>query len=173
VAQQDVLGSLNGFDARLEVPNFALLSGGTATIVATDAKGSPLLTVNQVGQGRAVYIATPIERAIAQDDPWATPTPVRALMREVYGAIARSAGCGSPIGCDAPEVEVALFQGESDDVLVLVNHAPVKVTATLATEQRIESIADVRGGAHIYIDGMTFSAPLEANGAVALRLNYA
>ena len=41
VAQQDVLGTLEGFDARLDVPNYALLSGGTATIVATDAKGSP------------------------------------------------------------------------------------------------------------------------------------
>jgi endo-1,4-beta-mannosidase len=173
VAQQDVLGSLEGFDARLEMPNFALLSGGTATIVATDAKGSPLLTLNQVGQGRAVYIATPLERSIAQDDPWATPAPVRALLREVYGAIARAAGCGSPIGCDAPDVELALFQGEADDVLVLVNHAPVKVTATLTAERRIATIGDVRGGAPVGLGGLTFSAPLEPNGVAALRLTYA
>ena len=96
----------------------------TATVVATDENGSPLLTVNQVGQGRAVYIAVPIERAIAQGDPWATPAPVRSLLREVYGAVARGAGCGAPIDCDAPEVEVALFQGDADDVLVLVNHSP-------------------------------------------------
>ena len=173
VAQQDVLGSLESFDVRLDVPNFALLSGGTATIVATDAKGSPLLTVNQVGQGRAVYIATPLERAIAQGDAWATPAPVRSLLREVYGAIARAAGCGAPVGCDSPDVELALFQGETDDVLVLVNHAPVKVTATLATERRIASIADVRGGPPIALGGSTFSAPLEPNGVAALRLTYA
>ena len=172
VAQQDVLGSLDSFDARLDVPNYALLSGGTATIVATDAQGSPLLTVNQVGQGRAVYIAVPIERTIAQGDPWATPAPVRKLLREVYGAVARAAGCGAPVSCDIAEVEVTLFSGESEDVLVLVNHAPVKVAANLTTERRVASIADVRGGAAVAVAGTFFGVPLEANGAVALRLSY-
>lgn len=173
VAQQDVLGSLDSFDARLDVPNYALLSGGTATIVATDAQGSPLLTVNQVGQGRAVYIALPLERAIAQGDPWATPESVRKILREIYGAVARAAGCGAPIACDVPEVEVTLFSGESEDVLVLVNHAPVKVAASLTTERRVASIADVRGGAAVAVGGTLFGVPLEANGAVALRLSYA
>ena len=173
VAQQDVLGSLDSFDARLDVPNYALLSGGTATIVATDAQGSPLLTVNQVGQGRAVYVAVPIERAIAQGDPWATPAPVRKLLREVYGAVARAAGCGAPVGCDIAEIEVTLFSGESEDVLVLVNHAPVKVAANLTTDRRVASIADVRGGAAVAVAGTRFGVPLEANGAVALRLSYA
>lgn len=92
VAQDDVLGALVSFDARFDLPNHALLSAGTATVVATDAKGSPLLTVNQVGQGRAVYAAVPIERAIAQGDAWATPEPVSHFVREVYGAVARASG---------------------------------------------------------------------------------
>ena len=50
---------------------------------------SPLLTVNQYGQGRAIYIAVPLERAIAQGDQWATPVPARAMLREVYGAVAQ------------------------------------------------------------------------------------
>ena len=173
VAQQDVLGSLESFDVRLDIPNFALLSGGSATIVATDAQGSPLLTVNQVGQGRAVYVAVPIERAIAQGDPWATPAPVRRLVRELYGAVARAAGCGAPLSCDIPEVEVTLFSGESEDVLVLVNHTPDKVSANLTTERRVSSILDVRGGAPVAIGGTAFGVPLEANGAIALRLTYA
>ena len=49
------------------------------------------------------------------------------LLREVYGAVARAAGCGAPVACCVPEVEVALFQGEADDVLVLINHAPETV----------------------------------------------
>ena len=77
VAQEGVLGALQSFDERLDVPNYALLAGGGATVVATDANGSPLLTVNQFGQGRAIYIAVPLERAIAQGDPWATPAPVQ------------------------------------------------------------------------------------------------
>ena len=73
VAQGGVLGDLANFDVALETPNYALLTAGSATVVATDASGSPLLTVNQYGQGRAIYVAVPLERAIAQGDQWATP----------------------------------------------------------------------------------------------------
>ncbi len=173
VAQDEVLGSLQSFDTRFELPNYALLGSGTATVVATDSKGSPLLTVNQVGQGRAVYVAAPLERAIAQGDPWATPAPVAALVREVYGAVARGAGCGAPVGCSHPDVEVALYQGETDDVLLLLNHAPEKISTTLSTERRVASIDDVRGGAPVAVGGTVFGVPLEPNGVLALRLTYA
>ena len=173
VAQDDMLGALVSFDARFAVSNFAQLSAGRATVVATDATGSPLLTVNQVGQGRAVYVATPLERAIAQGDPWATPAPVSALLREVYGAVARSAGCGAPVACDAPEVEVALYQGVTDDVLVLINHAPRKVAPTLSTDRRIASLADIRGGSPVAGGSATFGVSLDVNGVLALRLSYA
>lgn len=173
IAQPDVLGALESFDVRFDVPNFALLTAGTATIVATDEQGSPLLTVNQVGQGRAVYMAIPVERAIAQGDPWATPAPVRNLVREVYGAVARAAGCGAPIECSVPEVEVALFQGEADDVVVLLNHADINHDAAVTTERRVVSISDVRGGSTVAVGSTTFTVALEANGATALRLTYA
>lgn len=173
VAQDDLLGALSSFDAHFDVSNYALLSGGTATVVATDGQGSPLLTVNTVGQGRAVYMAAPLERAIAQGDPWATPAPVATLLREVYGAVARSVGCGAPVACSVPAVEVALFQGESEDILLLINHAPEKVSADLTTDRRIASIADVRGGAPVAVDGQTFGVAVEANGVLTLRLSYA
>jgi len=69
VAQPGLLGDLTAFDARLDLPHYALVGGGSATVVATDATGSPLLTLNQYGQGRAVFIAAPLERAIAQTRP--------------------------------------------------------------------------------------------------------
>lgn len=173
VAHADILGALVPFDEPFDIPNHALLSGGTATIVATDANGSPLLTINQAGQGRAIYCAVPLERAIAQGDPWATSEPVRYLMRELYGAVARGAGAGAPVECDCPDVEVALFQGDTDDVLVLLNHVDEKVEAQLTTDRRVASIADVRGGTPVAVGGLTFGVPLEANGASALRLTYA
>lgn len=173
VAHADLLGALESFDAVFDIPNYALLSGGSATVVATNAQGSPLLTVNQVGQGRAVFVAAPIERAIAQGDPWATPPQVRHFITEVYGAVARSAGCGAPVTCDSPDVEVALFQGDTEDVLLLLNHSPEKISAGLMTDKRVISIADVRGGAPVAVGGTTFGVPIEANSAVALRLAYA
>lgn len=172
VAQADVLGSLRSFDATMETSNFALLGHGGATVVATDAKGSPLLTINQLGQGRAIYISFPIERALAQGDPWAAPSAVTGMLRTVYGAAASAAGCKAPVTCDVPEVEVALFQGEDDDVLVLLNHAPNKLTANITTDRTLSTIADVRGGSPVAVGGSEFGVPLDSNGTATLRLVY-
>lgn len=173
VAQADILGDLHGFDEPFEIPNFALLSGAGATIVATDSKGSPLLSVNQVGQGRAVFVAVPIERAIAQGDPWSTPAVVAHLVREVYGAVARGAGCGAPVCCDVPDVEVALLQGDGDDIVVLINHSDRKVSVGLSVERMVAAIADVRGGSPVAVGGTAFGVPLDAAGVTALKLTYA
>lgn len=172
VAQADVLGSLRSFDANLSVPNFALLGHGGATVVATESKGSPLLTVNQLGQGRAVFVALPVERALAQGDPWAAPAEVASMVRTVYGAVARTAGCGAPLSCDVPGVEVALFQGEEDDIVVMISHVPEKLTANVTTERTLATIADVRGGTPATVEGTVFGVPLEPNGVAALRLVY-
>jgi endo-1,4-beta-mannosidase len=173
VAQAGLLGEIASFDVPFSLPNVALLSAGDATIVATDERGGPLLTYHQVGQGRAVFVAVPIERAVAQNDPWATPAPVSTILRSVYAAVGRSAGCASPVYCDSPDVEIAVLQGEDDDVVLLLNHAPDPVTATLSCDRRVASIADVRGGAPVPIGVNGFTVPLEANGTSALRLSYA
>lgn len=172
VAQQGVLGALDDFDARLDVPNYALLTAGSATVVATDSSGSPLLTVKQTGQGRAVYVAVPLERAIAQGDPWATPAPVRAMLRTVYGAVARAAGCGAPVGCSAPEVEVTLFQGDVEDLLILINHSPLAVNPRIETARRVESIFDLQASSLTRVGSTRFNVKIGANGAVGFRLAY-
>ena len=141
-------------------------------MVATDAKGSPLLTVNQHGQGRAIHIAFPIERSIAQGDPWAAHPAVTDMLRTVYGAAASTAGCGAPIECDVPEVELALFNGDEEDIVMLLNHAPRKLTAELTFERSVALIADVRGGNPTEVGGSTFGVPLGPNGVAALRLVY-
>ena len=172
VAQEGVLGALSNFDAHLEVPNYALLTPGSASVVATDSAGSPLLTVKQTGQGRAIYVAVPLERAIAQGDPWATPPPVRALLRTVYGAVARAAGCGAPVACSAPEVEVALFQGDAEDLLVLINHSPMPLNPRLETVRRVESIFDLQAHSLTRVASTQFNVRIGGNGAIALRLAY-
>lgn len=173
IAQPDVLGAIRSFDAYLEVPNFAQLAPVTATVVATDENGSPLLAVNQVGQGRAVLVAAPLERAIAQDDPWSTPAAVRTLVRELYGAVVRGAGAGMPLECDDPHTEVALFQGPDDDVVALLNHSRDKRTVTLGFDRQIATVADLKGGEPVAIGSSSVSVPLASNGAMALRITYA
>jgi len=173
VAQPDALGPVASFDARLAVPHFALLAGGGATVVATDAKGSPLLTLHAFGSGRAIYVAAPIERALAQSDTWASPAAVRHMLRSVYGAVARTAGAALPLTCDTPEVEIALFAGDEDDIVLLLNHTPERLTASIIAERAVASVADVRGGQPAAVGGTTFGVPLGPNGAASLRVVWA
>jgi len=140
--------------------------------VATDANGSPLLTTNQYGQGHAVFMATPIERAIAQNDPWAAPTPVRRLLRSVYGSVAMSAGAGAMLECDTPEAEIAHFLGEDDDILFVLSHNAEKMTATITTPRTVATVQDVRGGKPAEVGGKTFCVPLGPNGVAALRVKF-
>jgi hypothetical protein len=70
-------------------------------------------------------------------------------------------------------VEVALFQGDGEDVLVLINHDASKITASIFTDRVVTSIAAVRGGAAVAVGGRTFGVPLDANGVAALRVAYA
>ncbi len=172
VAQTGLLGDLSPFDAPMDCAHYALLGHGAATVVATDEKGTPLLTVNRVGQGRAVLCAVPVERALAQGDPWAPPEPVRHMVRAVYGALAASAGCGAPVQCAAPCVEVALFGGAEEDVVLLLNHSPEEVTADLVFSRSVAAVEDVRGGSPTEVGGPAFGVPLPANGVLALRVSY-
>ena len=172
VAQPGLLGDLTAFDARLDLPHYALVGGGSATVVATDATGSPLLTLNQYGQGRAIFIAAPFERAIAQSDPWAAPEAIRHFLRTVYGAVARATGAGPVIDCDDPAVEIALFQAEDSDIVLVLSHDVAPRTATLSTERVVASVSDVRGGPAAEIGAKSFGVPLGPNGTAALKLTY-
>lgn len=172
VAQPGVVGDIASFDSTLALPHKARLGAGRATVVATDESGSPLLTVNQYGQGRAVFLGVPLERALAQGDPWVAPEPVKHLMRTVYGAVASSAGAGGAAYCDVPDVEVASFIGEEDGALLLLNHSPEKVVANVTLDRPAYSVTDLRGGGAIRVGGYTLGVPLGPNGAVGLRLSY-
>lgn len=173
IAQPGLVGDLTSFDVRLDLPHYALLGASGATVVATDATGSPLLTVHQYGQGRAIFVAAPLERAIAQSDPWAAPDAVRSMLRTVYGSVASAAGAGPVIDCDEPTAEVALFLGEAADIVIVLSHSAEPTTATLTAERVVALVTDVRGGAAAEVGSKAFAVPLAPNGAVALRLTYA
>lgn len=172
VAQPGMLGDLKPFDAKVAVPAYALLGQAGAVVVATDATSNPLLTVQQFGQGRAVLLASPVERSLAQGDPLAAPHPVRRLLREAYGAVALAAGATVPFDCDRPEVETALLTGEGEDVMLLLNHAAEKVTATIRMDRAVKAVADVRAAEPTPVSSEGFAVSLPLGGAAALRVLY-
>ena len=76
------------------------------------------------------------------------------------------------MSCDRHSVEVALFSGESDDVVVLFNHAREKSVVTLTFERKIAHIADVRGGRPVMVNDLSFGLPVEGGAGTALRITY-
>lgn len=172
IAQPGVLGDLSSFDAALALPHFALLGQGRATVVATDERGSPLLTVVQNGQGKAVFLAVPLERALAQGDPWVAPEPVTHLLRTVYGSVAAGSAAAGPMSCDTPAVEIAAFLGDEDGALLLLNHGSEAVTAQVSADRPIVAVSDLRGGSSTPVGGYTLGVPLKPNGTAALRLTF-
>jgi endo-1,4-beta-mannosidase len=173
VAQPGMLGDLRSFDAALPVEHFALLGRGDAIVVATDETGNPLLTVNRFGQGQAVFLAVPAERALAQPDTWGALSPVREMLRAAYGSLAAAAGAAAPLTCDRPEAELVLLSGDRDDVLMMLNHSAERVTANVTFERRVASVGDIRGGSPVPVTGPSFATVLTPFGAAVLRITYA
>lgn len=171
VAQPGVLGELESFDAALPLPSFSLLAPITATVLVTDPSGSPLVTSNSLGTGRALFVAAPLERAVAQYDPELVPFAATELLKEIYAASARMAGCPPPIECDAPDIETALFAGDGSDVVVLINHGRARTTAHLRSSRDVGSVSGLGEGAATSVGGREFSVTVPGHGAVALHLH--
>ena len=172
VAQPGLAGALRSFDVTLAVDAFARVSATTASVAATDQTGNPLVTLNRVGQGSAVFVAAPLERALATDDPWAAPAEASRMLAELYRAVAEGAGCAPHLDCDRPEVEVAVFTGEDDDIAVLINHANRPVAAKVVAAQTVARVEDLHDGSSRNIAADDFPVRMGALGVTVLRLAY-
>lgn len=172
VAQPDVLPGVTSFASPTPVPHFARLGGGLATVVATDHDGAPLVTLRQYGQGRALFVAAPLERMLSEADPAAAPDAVWTLVRGIYAGVAGASGAVGALRCDRPDVEFAHFIGTDDDIVVLLNHADVAQNATLVFPREVADVCDVRGGTPVRVASIAFGVPLGRAGTAALRVTY-
>jgi len=172
VAQPAVLPGVSTFASPIAVPHFARLGGGSATVVATDHDGAPLVTLRQYGQGRALFVAAPLERMLSEADPAATPEAVWTLVRGIYAGVAGASGATGALRCDVPGVEFAHFIGPEDDIVVLLNHMDVAQNATLVFPREVADVSDVRDGTPVRVASTAFGVPLGAHGAAALRVTY-
>jgi endo-1,4-beta-mannosidase len=172
VAQPDLLPGVTNFASPVPVPHFARLGAGSATVVATDHDGAPLVTLRQYGQGRALFVAAPLERILAEADPAAVPEAVWSLVRGIYAGLAGATGAVGALRCDRPDVEFGHFIGTDDDIVVLLNHADVAQSATLVFPREVADVSDACGGTPVRVASTAFGVPLGASGVAALRVTY-
>lgn len=109
-------------DARTRLP----LETAGAQVVAVDAHDRPALLVNDVGRGRAVLCAYPVEHMAART-PRVNPEPTWAL----YDALADVAGISRPLRCDDARVGCAVRRLTGADLAVVTNLSADAVSANL------------------------------------------
>jgi hypothetical protein len=172
--QETVLGDIPALNVRVELPHFALVSPNGAGIVATETKGNPLLTVHSKGQGKAIFCAAPVERALS-DVGSEAPVALHAFVRALYGGAARLAGADAPYECDCPALETAVLAGDdaTADILILINHEGYDVRAGISSDRGVATVTDLISGRKAKVGAETFTVPVRAYQVRALRLDLA
>lgn len=95
-----------------------------ARVVAVDAHGRPALLTHDVGRGRAVLCAYPVEHMAART-PWANPEPTW----ELYDALADMAGIDRPLRCDDARVSCATLRFADRELAIVTNLSSEAVSA--------------------------------------------
>lgn len=171
--EQGLFPGLGSFDAALRVSNLGLVVPESASVAAVDASGIPLVTVNRYGRGSAIFLAVPLEQAIARGVSAADTEQARTMVRTLYRTAARESGANGFVACDEPAAEIALFIGEDDDALLVLNHGGMTITPVVTAGRVVASVADLSGARSARVGEQSFGVPLRPFGLAALRLDYA
>jgi len=152
------------------VPSASIQSWGTllevssGKVIAVDQDGHPALVTNQIGSGKTLLSAYPLEHYLAEvpavfDKPEDT--------HRLYAAFRDWVGVKPAFRVDNPPVELSVLDGTARGYVVAVNHsfATQKVTVHSATPVRTVSRIAVDGPKAIAMDGSSWRleiAPFDA-----------
>ena len=132
-----------------------------AQVIAVDAHDRPALLAHDVGRGRAVLCAYPVEYMAARS-PRVNPEPTWAL----YDALADEAGVVRPLRCHDARVSCATLRLTGGDLAVVTNLSAGAVSAELDSSGGT-AWEDVLSGEKW--DGAMMLAPYEARTAAHVR----
>lgn len=152
------------------VPSAGIQSWGTllevssGKVIAVDQDGHPALVTNQIGSGKTLLSAYPLEHYLAEvpavfDKPEET--------HRLYAAFRDWVGVKPAFRVDNPSVELSVLSGTGRGYMVVVNHSfeTRKVTVHSATPVRTVSRIAVDGPKPIAMDGSSWRleiAPFDA-----------
>jgi endo-1,4-beta-mannosidase len=152
------------------VPSASIQSWGTllevssGKVIAVDQDGHPALVTNQIGSGKALLSAYPLEHYLA-DVPAVFDKPEDT--HRLYAAFRDWVGVKPAFRVDNPSVEVSVISGTGRGYVVAVNHSfeTQKVTVHSATPVRAVSRIAVDGPKPLGTDGSSWQleiAPFDA-----------
>ena len=114
------------------------VEGGT--VIAVDQDGRPALIAHQLGRGKTLVSAYPIESYLA-----ATPSVFESpeTTHRLYEAFREWTGVRPVVRSDQPSVEASALIGDHLSYVVLVNHSATAKKVTLATDRPIHSLRQI------------------------------
>ena len=119
------------------------LAGGT--VVAVDQAGRPALVTNQVGKGKTLLSAYPIETYLASK-PAAFETGEPAF--RIYQAFREWTGVTTPFHSSDPLVEVSSLAAADHGYAVLVNHADTAKHVTITSAKPLRTVERLTPNSH-------------------------
>ncbi len=111
------------------------VKGGT--VIAVDQDGRPALVANQLGKGKTLVSAYPIESYLA-----ATPSVFEGpeTTQRIYEAFREWAGVKAVVRTDQPSVEAATLIGDHLRYVVLVNHSAAAREITVTANEPVHTL---------------------------------
>lgn len=143
---------------------YTIVEPTTAEVLARDTTGRPALLLNRFGKGYVICFTFGVEYCLGH-------MPDAYEKDETYKVVeglADLSGLKRPIDCDNPAVELGIFEGETERVLVAINHTKLPVTTNLKFSRKAALITDFASGKDQGRDVSTFPISLPASGVVVL-----
>ncbi len=138
-----------------------LLEVTTGKVVAVDQDGHPALVTNNLGAGKTLLSAYPLEHYLGEvpavfDKPEET--------HRIYTAFRDWAGVKPAFTVDKPEVEATSLAGDRRGYVVLVNHSPEEQTVTVTSAIPIRSLTKITedGPSAIRLEGASWKMKIGA-----------
>ena len=133
----------------------AILDVRDGTIIAVDQDNRPALVANNVGSGKTLLSAYPLESYLA-NVPAAFDKPENT--HRIYQAFREWTGVKPLFHGDQPSVEVTALSGGTRGYVVVTNHGSAAESVTITTAGALHSITKItpQAATPVQISGATF-----------------
>jgi hypothetical protein len=157
-------------DGTLACGSVILAPAAGSSVVAVDAAGEPALVVADRGPGRAVVCAHPAELLMARQ-PSAHGPSDRSW--GLYAGLANATATAEAAAARHPDVTSGLLRGPAGALLVLTNHGPAPIEATIRLPDGAAGVRrfGAEGPAALPFEPGATSLTLRPHGAAILGWN--
>src|SRR5205814_8213207 len=115
----------------------ALLEVKGGKVIAVDQDGRPALVANQLGSGKTLLCAYPIEQYLA-NTPSVFEKPENTHL--IYKSFRDWAGVKPEFSTDQPDVELEALNGDHHGYLVVVNHSAEARDTALSSTMKMREV---------------------------------